>query len=102
MFYNKWRDYDLLTSLLSILGLVVAIIDVSIISTQNRQHEYCLSAFGYDPNLDFQDSIARYVVTITSLLAGKGSIILTPIVISITLRHYQKTQWLNYEIPKEL
>lgn len=27
-YYNKWRDYDLLTSLLSILSLVVAIIDV--------------------------------------------------------------------------
>ncbi len=30
-YYNKWRDYDLLTSLLSILGLVVAIIDVNTI-----------------------------------------------------------------------
>jgi hypothetical protein len=30
-YYNKWRDYDLLTSLLSILGLVVAIIDVKTI-----------------------------------------------------------------------
>ena len=29
-YYNKWRDYDLLTSILSILGLVVGIIDVSI------------------------------------------------------------------------
>ena len=28
MYYNKWRDYDLLTSILSILGLVVGIIDV--------------------------------------------------------------------------
>lgn len=28
LFYNKWRDYDLLTSIMSILGLVVAIIDV--------------------------------------------------------------------------
>jgi len=27
-YYNKWRDYDLLTSILSIMGLVVAIIDV--------------------------------------------------------------------------
>lgn len=29
-YYNKWRDYDLLTSILSILGLVVAILDVII------------------------------------------------------------------------
>jgi len=29
-YYNKWRDYDLLTSILSILGLVIAIIDVRI------------------------------------------------------------------------
>jgi deoxyribodipyrimidine photolyase len=27
-YYNKWRDYDLLTCILSILGLVVAIVDV--------------------------------------------------------------------------
>ena len=29
-YYNKWRDYDLLTSILSILGLVVAIVDVTL------------------------------------------------------------------------
>ncbi len=29
MYYNKWRDYDLLTSILLMLGLVVAIADVS-------------------------------------------------------------------------
>lgn len=38
-YYNKWRDYDLLTSILSILGLVVAIID----------HEYCLALFQEQP-----------------------------------------------------
>ena len=27
-YYNKWRDYDLLTSILLMLGLVVAIADV--------------------------------------------------------------------------
>jgi hypothetical protein len=70
MFYNKWRDYDLLTSLLSILGLVVAIIDVSNHLFTFSKHEYCLSAYGYNPNIQAQDSIARYVVTITSLLAG--------------------------------
>lgn len=31
LYYNKWRDYDLLTSILSILGLVIAIIDVFLI-----------------------------------------------------------------------
>ena len=28
LYYNKWRDYDLLTSILSMLGLIVGIIDV--------------------------------------------------------------------------
>jgi hypothetical protein len=27
-YYNKWRDFDLLTCILSILGLVVGIVDV--------------------------------------------------------------------------
>ena len=27
-YYNKWRDYDLLTSILLMLGLVIAIADV--------------------------------------------------------------------------
>jgi hypothetical protein len=27
-FYNKWRDYDLLTCILAMIGLAVAIIDV--------------------------------------------------------------------------
>lgn len=29
-FYNKWRDYDLLTCILAMIGLVVGIIDVRI------------------------------------------------------------------------
>jgi len=27
-FYNKWRDYDLLTCILAMIGLIIAIIDV--------------------------------------------------------------------------
>jgi hypothetical protein len=37
-YYNKWRDYDLLTSILSILGLVVAIVDV----TPMKSYHHCL------------------------------------------------------------
>jgi hypothetical protein len=37
-YYNKWRDYDLLTSILSILGLVVAIVDVTPMSS----YHYCV------------------------------------------------------------
>jgi hypothetical protein len=84
-YYNKWRDYDLLTSILSILGLVVAIID----------HEFCLDVLQpmlYAPNLQCADTYVRFIVTMTSVLA----------IVSITLRHYQKTQWLNYELPKDL
>lgn len=81
-YYNKWRDYDLLTSILSMTGLVIAIID----------HEYNLTLKDYDPRNPLHDSYVRMIITVTSLLA----------IVSITLRHYQKTQWLNYELPKEL
>lgn len=42
-YYNKWRDYDLLTSILSILGLVVAIVDVTIrhLTIVNRESSCC-------------------------------------------------------------
>lgn len=64
MYYNKWRDYDLLTSILSILGLVVAITD----------HEFCLSVLQkmqYGPDLVCEDTYVRFIVTFTSFLAGK-------------------------------
>jgi hypothetical protein len=29
-YYNKWRDYDLMTCILAMLGLVIGLIDVSL------------------------------------------------------------------------
>ena len=59
-YYNKWRDYDLLTSILLMLGLVVAIAD----------REFIL-AMEPTKTIDYQDSYVRMIITITSLLASK-------------------------------
>lgn len=76
MYYNKWRDYDLLTSILSILGLVVGIIDV-IEFFIFIQHEYTLAVYPYEknPSPDTHDSFVRFIITITSLFAGKKFLI---------------------------
>ena len=52
--------------------------------------------------INYEDSYVRMIITVTSLLASKNYHYFIFIVISITVRHYQKAQWMNYQLPKEL
>ena len=46
--------------------------------------------------INYEDSYVRMIITVTSLLASKNYHYFIFIVISITVRHYQKAQWMNY------
>lgn len=64
----KWRDLDLLTCLLALLGLFLGIIDVSLI---DNQHE-----FTYQTELDKKvqsvaNDVVRAIVAFVSLIASK-------------------------------
>ena len=69
-YYNKWRDYDLLTSILLMLGLVVAIADVRRSILKWLKREFIL-AMEPTKTINYQDSFVRVIITITSLLASK-------------------------------
>lgn len=69
------------------------------------QHEYYLYLQKeYQRDDLVNDSFVRIIITITSILASniKYAVSITFVVISITFRHYSKTEWLNYPIPQEL
>ena len=44
----------------------------------------------------------RTIITITTLLASKNILLNLAVVVSISFRHYSKTEWLNYPLPKDL
>ena len=80
-YFNHWKDFDLLTCILAIVGLILAIVDYE-------------TTFNYPPNVEAlaEGSFSRVVITFTSLLS----------IISLLFRYYLQTYWVDFKNSIEL
>ena len=81
-YFNKWKDYDLLTCILALIGLAIGIVD----------HEYLISIDREVRAQTINSNFTRVLISITTFLA----------MVSITLRHLSKTKWKNSQLPVEI
>ena len=108
--FNKWKEYDLLTAIIAVLGLALSIVDYEyseIMATQiiNDQQDDCKTIDPPNPGpqvcaklkadtrlLLMNSNFVRVVILFVSILG----------VITLILRHSTKTRWLNEDLPTEV
>ena len=106
--FNKWREYDLLTCLIAILGLALAIVDweytrisatritkeqdPECIGTQKEAVNDCIKAIADRRLLLSESNFVRVVIIIISVFG----------IITLYQRHKVKARWLNEDLPIEL
>lgn len=96
--FNTWRDYDLLTCLIAIVGLLLAIVEYEYTFRQVNQ---AYSSDKLEPYVDkaynevqlrlqlSEASFVRVVIALTSLFG----------IVTLFYRHYTKSKWLNEDLP---
>ena len=106
--FNKWREFDLLTCLIAIVGLALAIVDweYTRISTHNitvqkgvcvdvesvEGRADCMGYFAQERLLLSQSNFVRVVIVIVSAMG----------IVTLSFRHMAKARWLNEDLPVEL
>ena len=86
--FNKWRDFDFITTILAMIGLALAVANYEIeMSSQYELLDPKLHKNAMDDprNQKTATNMVRMIILITTLLA----------VGCLFMRHYYKVQWLN-------
>ena len=83
VYTNKWRIADFISSMLAILGLLIALFEYEL--------SFVVSADDRD-SLTLGRNILRLIILITSIIS----------VSTIVIRYYYKRKWQNLPIPKEV
>lgn len=84
--FNKWRDFDFITSILAISGLLLAISNYEIgVSADYIPPSLDIDAMDDPRNTHGSTNIVRLIIMITTLMA----------VGCLIMRHHYKILWLN-------
>ena len=110
--FNKWREYDLLTCLIAIVGLALAIVDweYTRVSAVRIARDYdCKlpddpSSYTPKDKADCYDKIVneRYRLSETNFVRVVIMFVSVFGVITLYFRHSVKTRWLNEDLPFEV
>ena len=107
--FNKWREYDLLTCLIAVVGLALAIVDweytrrsATRISQDFNMYNGCPD--NHEINAACMESIAEKRLELCKSNFVRVVIVLVSIfdIITLYFRHAVKARWLNEDLPFEL
>ena len=98
--FNKWRDLDLLTCLIALVGLLLAIVDYEYTNSRvlaaYENSGISTKELAYDEvqlRLSLEESnFVRVVIMLISLVG----------IVTLIYRHYIKARWLNKDLPAEI
>ena len=74
--FERWRDYDLLTCMLAVMGLAISILDYEYINA--KSYQYTMATYGQDdPNVALFEaqirlslSLASFPTIVVTLISG--------------------------------
>ena len=81
-YFKHWKDYEMLTCILAMIGLVLAVVEYE-------------STFDYDNRSAdeiMHNSFVRIIITFTTMLA----------IFSLLFRYWLYTFWMDFQDPKHL
>ena len=106
--FNKWRDYDLLTALIAVIGLALAIVDYEFTWTQSIDQVNAQNAVSPPPQPYTSEDFALAQAQMRVQLADVNFVRVVILIISflgvftLLLRHLSKARWLNEDLPNEM
>lgn len=81
-YFKHWKDYEMLTCILAMIGLVLALVE----------YESTFDYLGRSAEEIMRNSFVRIIITITSVLA----------IFSLLFRYWLFTFWMDFQDPKHL
>ena len=100
--FNKWRDYDLLTALIALIGLMLAIVDYEYTWVIANQQVKARGNYTDSEEFAEQQAMMRVELADVNFVRVVIAIISVLGVISLSFRHYRKAMWLNEDLPSEM
>ena len=99
--FERWRDYDLLTCMLAVMGLAISILDYEYINA--KSYQYTMATYGQDdPNVALFEAQIRLSLSLASFPTIVVTLISGASIFTLLFRHHLKSKWLNVDLPNEI